>query len=219
METTSNHRDTPLNTGLINVRMCIDEIVTFNDKLRFYNNGLLSIPEHSLVKGNPYNEIRYRRIVAMMKAFGIYDNSEYPVSSFLQGLFIDENAVVSESMITDFHKHMQQSGCTASDIIVSKIGAHRLPTQREMFCMLTDYRCAVCTLNKLLHKYFKHSRLSTFAEKLHRKYIDPIITCIDNMITFFISNNKQEFPIQQLIDEYGYPAISDTELSQLSIEK
>lgn len=198
--------------------------------------------ESSLFEGHRISEVQYGRICSLLKAYGwkrhlctgesyttTFDEqgntiesvteesySQAPISWFVNGCFLPDDFTYDERIEKDIAEFAALRGERFS------YEAHRAIHIRYYFTALLMYRLKMYPMENIFSGYIqlpigKAVAKNTTLKHVHNTYVSPMKKYLDELLLTFLRGNEhiKPYTIGELIDNFGYPKVTDDELEDM----
>lgn len=205
-----------------------DELIPMTMELTTYDERLFAEspptkPEKTFMADRPARKIRYERLLAVLRAYGFLDklNPKHPVYSFICGDFIRKGATIDnteiEKRLTEYCRDIE-----IDNIIVSN--PRRPFTADDHAGFFSGVFHYAITLHQADNFFWGYVIMGAGVERAHR-LISPfnasnnyqIFTLHEPLMLYITGESVKPYTTGELIDNFGYPPISDEELSEIDV--
>lgn len=169
--------------------------------------------EYQRVRDNAPRLVRYLRVVALMRAYNLVEDERHPIYTFAKGN-------PQSKMLTEEQRMELQAYLHKTYPVLKKVKLTTACSVASLFEVLFDYRV-------LLERVLRHSKgyltadLPTWAGYVfcNRSLRSKNITSdIDKVLIKIIGKNKPPISEKVLMEDYGYPKVSNITLNEIDIE-
>jgi hypothetical protein len=164
---------------------------------------------------NELFKIKYERIVALLKAFGLYEETkEFNICNFSSGKFIQklDNEIVSGIL---------QELIDLSERNINILNMDKYSVLREIFRDMFLYRKELRSVINYYHRYIEAGIGVSISYKIILKLSinDLVLQArkIDEIMAKIIGE-KEPVSKTELIEKYGFPNITEDELFDMEID-
>lgn len=186
---------------------CACHLLSYVRRQKTMDENIIS--EINDVKDNKHAMLEFRRLRAMMKAYGILPD-EYesmPVNYFTRALFIGENHVFSDAHRQKIKLLIELTKCPYDLVEDFDCMMSRQYFFSNMFCYKNELEKFDDPSRFDIYSLRQGSRASTMRliRDLYRANIYPLLAVVNDVLAGFIADESHTISVDELIEKYDYP--------------
>lgn len=217
-------RTTSFREQIITPQTFLNKVAELNAYENFSSRVTPLQLEFELVKDNQPRLIRYQRVMAILRAYDLIsdDAKKFPVNAFIKGMFIDDQSAMTEKYSNRIFECFRSVNYNESDILSITSQLERGKTRRELFNALMQYKFAVRGLDAYWAGYLMMPTgcliAARFTTDLFGEHLASVNKSLDEMLVSLMGEKAKPITVAELIDKYGYPLVTDQELTNIDID-